>query len=652
MTYLEFEKKMYEALLNEHKKNNDFTFSLRKKKSKGADLDYFIGTEKGGYSGTTFWTIPIGYPGNSSDLINLFFYKYKNNEFGFHIEFNQTISPHNDQNKQALLLIQNLKNDLTKFTLNVSESKKNCKYFIKNNIKYSDFNVYFTDIVNIVNEIKPIVDKEIINLKKINPNFVAHRITKVEFSNMTLNLQKRLSINDNINTRIENDNESNINNSLKSENKQEQNCTSPKNQILYGPPGTGKTYNTIHLASKIITRNKNITYDEAVKIYKENLGDRIKFVTFHQNFSYEDFVQGLRPETDSDTMSFDYKDGIFKEIAEKAKTNIETSLGKKSNKLEFENVYNDFCSSIINEELEEIEVKMKKVSYFITSVSEKSINFRKNSGGTSHTLSVKTLKKMYDSESLLNHSGLLSYYEPLLNLLLDKGKKEKSNIEKSPKQSYVLIIDEINRANISRVFGELITLIEDDKRWDGGEDMNKVKWEVTLPSGEQFVVPDNLYIIGTMNTADKSIALLDVALRRRFVFRAMYPMKDIDGNGLDSSLINNHELLTEINNYIIDEKNGLGPGRGHDLQIGHSYFMTPKDKTFDLVETMNNKVIPLLMEYFMNDYKKVKEMLEEILKKDKIKKLKLGIVKNSYPILVELYDSLDDSDEAEQKGDE
>ena len=427
----------------------------------------------------------------------------------------------------------------------------------------------------------------------------------------------------------------NYNYDLDSENYKEK-PNFPLNQILYGPPGTGKTYNTVRLAVQILNCLEELpNYDDAITEYNRLIKEgRLSFVTFHQNFSYEDFVQGLRPETDSDTMSFDYKPGVFKEIADKGRINLETSLGKKSNKMEFENVYNDFCSPMINEELEEIEVEMKKVSYFITSVGEKTINFRKNSGGTSHTLSVKTLKKMYETESLLNHSGLLSYYEPLLNILLEKGKKEKSNTEKFQKQSYVLIIDEINRANISRVFGELITLIEDDKRWDGGVDDKKVKWEVTLPSGEPFVVPDNLYIIGTMNTADKSIALLDVALRRRFVFKAMYPMKDIDGKDLDKNLINNHELLSEINNYIIDEQKGLGPGRGHDLQIGHSYFMTPKDKTFDLVETMNNKVIPLLMEYFMNDYKKVNEMLETILKSDANKEPKLILTENSYPLIV------------------
>ena len=142
--------------------------------------------------------------------------------------------------------------------------------------------------------------------------------------------------------------------------------------------------------------------------------------------------------------------------------------------------------------------------------------------------------------------------------------------------------------NISRVFGELITLIEPDKRSHG-----EIPMEVKLPSGENFTVPSNLYLIGTMNTADKSIALLDIALRRRFVFESMYPDYTLDG-------IHDVELLKNINKQIITRK-------GHDFQIGHSYFM---GTDYNRLTTMNNKVIPLLMEYFMNDADEVTAILK------------------------------------------
>ncbi len=117
----------------------------------------------------------------------------------------------------------------------------------------------------------------------------------------------------------------------------------------------------------------------------------------------------------------------------------------------------------------------------------------------------------------------------------------------------------------------------------------------TLPSGEEFIVPSNLYIIGTMNTADKSIALLDIALRRRFEFEAMYPLYEIE-----NPIIQEVEILKKINNQIRKLKS-------HDFQIGHSYFM---DKNFNLIDSMNKKIIPLLLEYFMNDGEKVKVILE------------------------------------------
>jgi 5-methylcytosine-specific restriction protein B len=239
--------------------------------------------------------------------------------------------------------------------------------------------------------------------------------------------------------------------------------------------------------------------------------------------------------------------------------------------------------------VEEIEVKMKKVSYYITATTNKSIEFRKASGGTAHTLSISTLAKMYEDESVLDIQGLASYYSPLLNELLIKGKDSEGHREEVKRKNYVIVIDEINRANISRVFGELITLIESDKRSHG-----RIPLEARLPSGDKFIIPSNLYIIGTMNTADKSIALLDIALRRRFEFESMYPQYEIEDDK-----IYDVDILQKINEQIIKSK-------GYDFQIGHAYFMGDNK---DLVKRMNKKVIPLLLEYYMNDEKEVKEIL-------------------------------------------
>ena len=379
----------------------------------------------------------------------------------------------------------------------------------------------------------------------------------------------------------------------KIEKKEEMNF--PLNTILYGPPGTGKTYNTVLRASEIIENRRIDSYDEALEIFKANLHDQIEFITFHQNYSYEDFIQGLRPDTENDKqLTFERKDGVFKVISDRAIKNITASEKPPVAKKTFEETFNEFVNPLVEGEVEEIEVRMKKVSYFITAITNKSIEFRKTSGGTEHTLSISTLRKMYDAESVLDIQGLSSYYSPLLDELLKIGKDSSGKKEIVQRKNYVIIIDEINRANISRVFGELITLIEPDKRSHG-----TIPLEARLPSGDPFMVPSNLYIIGTMNTADKSIALLDIALRRRFEFEPMYPKYSEDGLKVEDE-----NVLKSINESIISDK-------GHDFQIGHSYFMDSKEDPYDFKRRLNVKVIPLLLEYFMNDSKTVTQIISK-----------------------------------------
>ncbi len=206
-----------------------------------------------------------------------------------------------------------------------------------------------------------------------------------------------------------------------------------------------------------------------------------------------------------------------------------------------------------------------------------------------HVQTRKDIQTISDIRPIARHHS--SYYFLVYQEILKQLNNTTSEAEVyTTRNNYVIVIDEINRANISRVFGELITLIEPDKRSDGA-----IPLEVKLPSGDRFMIPSNLYIIGTMNTADKSIALLDIALRRRFEFEAMYPKYELDGKPLE-----NVEILRKINERIILTK-------GHDFQVGHAYFMA---KNESLMQRMNNKVIPLLLEYYMNDEKEVKALLQ------------------------------------------
>lgn len=413
----------------------------------------------------------------------------------------------------------------------------------------------------------------------------------------------------------------------------------PLNQILYGPPGTGKTYNTVLKSAQIITPERQITeYDEALKIFNENLGGRIEFITFHQSYSYEDFIQGLRPDVETKgQLSFDKKDGVFTRIATEAlfeyyKRSKKLKAEKKESheKKDENEVYLDFVEHLKNLESKDFKSATGSIISITSFTKNDNVEFKHANSSRTYLVSGNRLLKLFevfpdikqiknvhtDIRDAIGGCNTTVYWVALKEFISFYNKYEKTSDEEkeevfeevgyeskkkllatfdlnvlrevSPNDvpNYVIIIDEINRANISRVFGELITLIEADKRSHG-----KIPLSCTLPSGEQFIVPSNLHIVGTMNTADKSIALLDIALRRRFEFVPMYPDYELE--------FDEKETLRLINERIIELK-------GYDFQIGHAYFMSDD---FDLVECVNNKVIPLLLEYFLNDENEVKGIL-------------------------------------------
>lgn len=384
------------------------------------------------------------------------------------------------------------------------------------------------------------------------------------------------------------------------------------NQILFGPPGTGKTYNTINKAVAIVDNLKESAlkgyyeersdlkerFDELLIDDWENPNGQIGFVTFHQSMSYEDFIEGIKPGlNDEQNVIYDIEPGVFKMMASIARDNwLDANKGTKD-QLSFEEAFTKFKEEWQENQEMKFPLKREGSEYTILGFTKSSIKFKKASGGTGHTLSISTLRDYFYKRREVRQTGVGIYYPAILDKL--KSYQPSLIVEKEEK-NYVLIIDEINRGNVSQIFGELITLIEEDKRLGKAEAL-----EVTLPySKEKFGVPPNLHIIGTMNTADRSVEALDAALRRRFNFEEMPPrplLIETDGKLKEQKGILDTVDLPLILNTINKRIEKL---LDKDHQIGHSYFMSVT-KLSELKEAFQNKIIPLLQEYFFGDYGKI-----------------------------------------------
>ncbi len=362
-----------------------------------------------------------------------------------------------------------------------------------------------------------------------------------------------------------------------------------KNIILYGPPGTGKTYNTVIKAMEIINDKKYDSVDaELYKDLKKQFDNlkkqgQIEFVTFHQSYSYEEFVEGIKPYipewgTVEENNRFIGQDGIFKKICNSAKTTIEGN---------FEKIYSQFIEEID----ENYEFKTKKGSFKIRVNDNDGLTIRTGDNFEKETCG--TITKEQIKNQTFTSLGRKQKLEAITKYLKEKyGLTFSTSIAVKP---HILIIDEINRGDVSKIFGELITLIEEDKRIGKEHQMT-----VTLPySREPFGVPNNLYIIGTMNTADRSIALLDTALRRRFDFEEMMPKPELLSENIEG--VDLEQLLTQINGRIKKDYD-------RDHQIGHSYLMGVKNKE-QLERAYKNRILPLLNEYFYNDIDSVAKIL-------------------------------------------
>ncbi|WP_345882152.1 AAA family ATPase [Shewanella algae] len=446
------------------------------------------------------------------------------------------------------------------------------------------------------------------------------------------------------------------------------------NQILYGPPGTGKTYHTVEAAVKAAEPTFGWENRAELKAKYDALVDakRIRFVTFHQSFGYEDFVEGLVAETTEDKqVAYRIKDGVFKKICDDAAVSemhadpaIETNgrVWKLSIEGAHQNATKTYClendlgaigwgdTGDLSKDARNEYFKSQgtnnqnSLMYFchemaigdlVLCIDSKSSveavgvvtgEYRYAEEGLPtrddycHQLPIKWLAKGFsvDFKSLnYNKQFSLPTCYPLSRLsvgdVLSHLQSQHIQVGETPAASvteqnknFVLVIDEINRGNISKIFGELITLIEDSKRGGAEEAIS-----LTLPySNKPFSVPDNLYIIGTMNTADRSLAMMDTALRRRFDFVEMMPNPSL----LRGAVVKGIDL--ELLLQTLNERIEILYDREHTL--GHAFLMPVRnlkdegkedDAFAKLVSVFQNKVVPLLQEYFFEDWQKIRLVL-------------------------------------------
>ncbi len=403
--------------------------------------------------------------------------------------------------------------------------------------------------------------------------------------------------------------------------------TNPLNQISYGPPGTGKTYSMVVEALAIIEeKGKHELQNEPYHILKSRYDDlvrkgQIAFTTFHQNMSYEDFVEGIKPlepKEEGDPISYKVIPGIFKRISEEATENLNYIGTKEHSSLEpsFELAFAKLNREVTEAQFADtIKIKEKEVtglrinlqsSYFIIpKIDGYSIKMINSEGKSNNSMTRETLRKIYENtdqiEDLIS-GGMRGYYLALVKQMKSWKFDINEDAKKVERKNFVLIIDEINRGNISSIFGELITLLEETKRAGKPEAI-----EITLPySKEPFSVPSNLYVIGTMNTADRSVEALDTALRRRFSFSEMSPVYDLEGLQYDFANTTGAAILKTINRRIeklLDK----------DHLIGHSYFLKKpnEDAKKKLMDSFYRNIIPLLQEYFYGDPEKIGAILGE-----------------------------------------
>ena len=382
------------------------------------------------------------------------------------------------------------------------------------------------------------------------------------------------------------------------------------NVIFHGAPGTGKTYLAKQIAADIISGGETTDFEELTDAQKEQFG----FVQFHPSYDYTDFVEGLRPVPNADgSLGFELKDGTFKEFVNNARKNLEESQ-KSQEDIDKEHAIDEAINAFFDDLDEDKTFFTKKGSEFnITGFNNKHIyiHIHKDIANEHLTLSIENIKNLLKSGKTFinirditehfnknfqtqNYSYEFVIYEELLKLL-DKVDKR---VEREELKNYVFLIDEINRGEISKIFGELFFSVDPGYRGVKGSILTQYSNLHDDPE-ERFYIPENVYIIGTMNDIDRSVDTFDFAMRRRFRFIKLHANEQIQMlDSLDASVRDEVVArMTSLNNAIAET-----PELNEDYQIGAAYFLKLAELDYDFDALWDNYLLPLVSEYVRGMY--------------------------------------------------
>lgn len=502
-----------------------------------------------------------------------------------------------------------------------NDSINKMEYFQIGNSKknYTEETELFEDVSKDLDLLIPIIDNELDNFKTNKPQFIGDKISSNLFDELIMGLDKRMQKHSGNKEHLGTIPLFEENVQMEPE-KEQPEIKMSLNQILYGPPGTGKTYKLqTQFVDKFVVTNKNKTKEEFISetIKSLSLWQVLTLILLEgeatvPTIKNHKYIQYKLSISKSNSFGQNIWAALQMHTVEESKTVSYTNRTKPLflNKREDAVWYIEESNKDLISDIVDLYEKIKtykdvvvaennwKFSTFHQSMSYEDfiegikpvLSGHDSGGDVKYHIEKGIFYKCCDEAARL--AGFLS-----LKDALDNYTKEKRKEQFSKANAFAMFIDEINRGNIAAIFGELITLIEDDKRLGENEII------VELPySKEKFGVPPNLYIIGTMNTADRSVEALDAALRRRFSFIEMMPNSDLirtngiapDGKIGDIDLVEVLHVINKRIEILLDK----------DHQIGHSYFLSVATED-DLRGVFKNKMIPLLQEYFFGDYGKI-----------------------------------------------